>query len=393
MLKTWVSWPGIFDQALTIYIISPQTWNGLKVSKHHYASELASLGHHVFFIEPPVLRKTKKAVAVGLTDVENVSKVTYTPWFPYILKFHALPLFHLCMRRQAKMLVSAIGNEPDIVWDFDNAGRFADLRRFGGRAFKIFHPVDDIQESSSDRSANVILTVAKRFRDRVRKTTCPSFLVPHGLSRLHEELARRTVAYPKPASPSGHRRIVVGYVGNLAHSAIDWKCITRLVSENDAVRFLFIGPHDDRVTSIPLRFLRSRENVSLIGLKSPQEVVTYSEFVDLWLVCYDPVKSIDAATNSHKLLEYLSSGSPIVSSSIAAYRGSNLVEMPKSEGNEELPAVFQATIDRLEQLNAVELRRRRAEFALRHTYRAHLKLIDSKLKTLFGPIDGYVSEQ
>ena len=36
-----------------ILLISPEAWEHIFVSKHHYATHLATLGNKVFFLDPP----------------------------------------------------------------------------------------------------------------------------------------------------------------------------------------------------------------------------------------------------------------------------------------------------------------------------------------------------
>ena len=105
----------LFGPPLIIFIISPQPWGGFRVSKHHYAIELAKLGHEVYFIEPPTRTGNPGSIKLTPTAVPRITTLSYRPWFPYGLKFHCRPLFDWLMRRQAHKIVAAIGKKPDIV--------------------------------------------------------------------------------------------------------------------------------------------------------------------------------------------------------------------------------------------------------------------------------------
>jgi len=64
----------------TIYVISPERWGTMKVSKHHYAMELAALNCRVFFIEPPDL-SNKDITISPCADHPMISLVRYKPVF------------------------------------------------------------------------------------------------------------------------------------------------------------------------------------------------------------------------------------------------------------------------------------------------------------------------
>lgn len=361
-----------------IFLNSPQPWAALKVSKHHYARELAARGHEVYFIEPPVIGGCA-AVQVALGPDPRLSLVTYGTFFPYQLKFHARPLFDLLMRSQARRLVRAIGKHPDIIWDFDNAYQYADLSAFGA-TLAIFHPVDDLPANlSSTKRADVVFSNAQRYIDRL--TPPPRFaqVIDHGLSQPFIDRAGAVVKDPAKAGAGGGALPVVAYVGNLDHPGIDWATIDAIATSLPQVRLVLIGPYDVGGAGPPA-LLRARANVTFPGPKTTEEILAFALDVDIWLMAYDCARTVDGGTNPHKLLEYLATGKAVVSNWVEAYVGKDLVLMPPTPENIPLPALLADAIARRGHLNSPGAQTRRAAYTLDFSYAAHLAAINMSLE-------------
>ncbi len=373
----------LFNAKRTILVVSPQAWDGIPVSKHNYADELARLGHRVVFLDPPVLDGSVSGLRLSQTGTPGIEVLRYRTPFPYALKFHARPLFDHLMGRLARRFAAAMGEHPDIVWDFDNAYTTPDLRAFGTRC-AIFHLVDDINpRRNGDKHADVVLAVAQRFLDKVTPRRVPMHVIPHGLARGYEALAREVLASPARPSHPG-RPLCVGFVGNLDRPDIDWNIIARLIEANPAVTFRFTGPVSPAAIKASrhgaaFAAIRGAANVIFEGRKKPEDIIARAPTVDVWLLAYDPEANANAATNSHKLLEYLGTGSPVVSHRVEAYAGSDLIAMPQSSSNADLPGILARVLANLDALNTPDLRARRAAFALDHTYKAQLKQISAHL--------------
>lgn len=367
----------MLDRPATIYLNSPQVWSALKVSKHHYARALAARGHTVYFIEPPGAGGSARPV-VSAGPCNGLAVVNYRTFFPYALKFHARAVFDTLMRRQARRIVRAIGRAPDIVWDFDNAGQYADLSAFGD-AFRIFHPVDDLAPGArSAKSADIVVSNAQRYLDRLVSPPRFARVVGHGLTAEFIDRARAIAADPAAAGPPGDPdRPLVAYVGNLEHPGIDWPAIEAMTARASQARFMMIGPFGERPDAGPPASLRARANVEFTGPRSSAQILTTALGVDVWLMAYDPSRDVNGGTNPHKLLEYLATGKAIVSNWAEAYAGTDLVTMPRTPDNATLPDLLADTLGRLESVNALAERRRRAAHTLAFSYDAHLAAIDA----------------
>lgn len=366
----------ILEARHTIYLNSPQDWDASKVSKHHYARELCGRGHRVFFIEPP-RPMTLAPPRLRRGPHDGLTIVTYGTFFPYRLKFHSRPIFDRLMAVQARRLVRAIGVRPDIVWDFDNATQYADLRVFGP-AFRIFHPVDDIPRWATDKHADLVLSNAQRYIDRIKPAPARSAVIDHGLSEEFIALANRVIGQPNLPLSAGQP--IIGYVGNLDRPGIDWQAVAAIAKAEPEAQMLLIGPFG-KYGSGPPDAVKSLPNVTFTGPKTQHEIIEMTPDIDLWLMAYDRKRDIDGGTNPHKILEYLATGKAVVSNWAEAYVGRGLIAMPPTEDNGPLPALVSDGIARLKDVNAPAEQVRRARHALDYSYDRHLRRIDALIET------------
>ena len=70
----------VFFSDKRILIISPEPWDHIPVSKHHYARKLAKLGNRVYFLNPPgqqnSLREDGGVVVVDYKTIRGVNRMT-----------------------------------------------------------------------------------------------------------------------------------------------------------------------------------------------------------------------------------------------------------------------------------------------------------------------------
>jgi len=99
----------------------------------------------------------------------------------------------------------------------------------------------------------------------------------------------------------------------------------------------------------------------------------------VFLICYKPDYINYHGENSHKILEYLSTGKTVVSSHISLYSDSQLLSMAKKDRNEELISIIDDVISNIEKYNAPDLMKQRILFALENTYANHIHKIESHL--------------
>lgn len=364
----------LLDRPLTIMLLSPQPWVGLQVSKHHYARELAALGHHVYFVNPP---GEKAAIGISPSGTPGIDLVDH-PFMPLRrFKYRARWLFDLAARRRARAIARRVG-PVDLLWDFDNARQFADHRALRA-PLSILHIVDRLDPGDvAHRHADLILGVDALLLADVAPAGQPVHVVGHGLSPLFADRARRLLA--SPASPRAKAAVTIGFIGNLAQPAMDRTRVSALIDALPEAHFRFIGPVQGETPAVRawVDDLARRPNVELAGLLTGDALIAASEGVDIWLLCYDLARDRNSGVNSHKLLEYFALGGEVVSSWIAAQADAPGIFMPAKDAPDAILDRLRAAID-VVQDGKNPAWRARAERALANSYRANVEEIAALL--------------
>lgn len=351
----------------TILIISPEPWGVNRLSKHHYASHLARMGNSVFFIPPP--QKGKARTDIELIE-DNLHQINYSP---LLRGSNRLPRAFRTwfQKRDAHKIRQAIKTPIDIVWSFDPY-RFQSLNHFDG-TISIFHPVDYFSTSLKfevARSADFLFSVSEEI---LKEFTVPNkLLVNHGLA---------DVFLNQESSTKKDSIVRCGYVGNLLSFGLDHECLLEIITQNPQVEFNMIGPFDQSNLGGRLQDLKQNlddlkrcTNVVFHGPLSSSQVATTIQGFDMFLICYSERIS-KIASNSHKLLEYLSTGKVIVSSMISSYqKTNNLLEMVGS--NKDMPGRFQQIVGNLSHYNGAELENIRKSFARANSYSRQIQRIE-----------------
>lgn len=359
----------------------------MQVSKHHYARALATLGHRVDFVEPPIREGGAGHLAVSVAEGEpNIRVVRYRPWFPYFIKFHAPALFDIGMRRQARIIAAATGPH-EIVWDFDNNYQFNDLRAFD-TPLRVMQLVDQVGAGrSGTRFADLVVALDRAFIERVGAESVENLVVPHGLNPWHAALANRVIDSPAGRSRLPNEPWRVGYVGNLMMTSVDRQAILETVVSHPAVMFDFVSPvGPDEAGFGPnaywLRQLADCANVTIRTGCGPREIVALADRIDAWMLCYSLARDNNAGVNSHKMLEYLATGSPVLTSWLKPYEGSAMVVMASRGDNSAFPALLGQLLSEMEVHDVDGRRRARARFALKHGYEHHVATIAAAINAL-----------
>ena len=360
---------------LRILMISPQPWTGLQVSKHHYARELAGLGHQVFFVNPP---GGSASIHLSPSDHPAITLVDH-PRMPLArTKYRARWWFIAAARYRAKALARAIG-PFDLLWDFDNARQFADHRPFRA-PLSILHVVDMLDPGDIlHRGADLILGVDASLIAEIGPSPAPRHVVGHGLSPLFAAAARNRLASPRTRAADAP--VIIGFIGNLAQPAMDRARVAALVAAHPECRFRFIGPVAGETPDIRAwaDALIAQPNVEMAGLLTGDALIAATDDVDIWLLPYDVARDRNRGVNSHKLLEYFALGGEVVSSPIAAQADAPGIFMAPRDNPEAIAAQLSAAIAAVREGRDTGARAR-ADLALANSYRANLDRIAAYLK-------------
>jgi len=359
----------------SILLISPQPWDHLHVSKHHYALELARRGNTVFYLEPPL--STGRPGSINFRKVcERLNVISYRPFFDRRLRFHVLWLYELLMGYQISLLLKRLEHSIDIVWSFE-FNLYPNLRKFSADKV-IFQPVDPItlqSQANVARSADIVVSVSQTILDSLKSLgSCdvPTLLVGHGVCREFLELARQS-----NSSRCGQLKNV-GYAGNLNRPHIDWATWQKLILATPQTHYHFWGCVENANENF--NAIRSLPNVTYRGEVNKQQLAEQYREMDCFLLLYlkDPRQS--DLSNSHKLLEYLATGRPAISVPIDyyAHHDGTLVYFVSGEDSDALVSRIQLRFDDLEACPD-EFAKARKQLVLEHSYSNHIDTIAAAL--------------
>jgi glycosyltransferase involved in cell wall biosynthesis len=373
-----------------ILIISPQEWGTMRVSKHHYAVELARRGNTVFFLNPPAAGRGKRFSAAEHAEIGRLVLVEYRPFLPVSIRFHARWLWNALIDWQMRTISRRLGRRLDVVWCFD-LNLFHRFDVFGAERV-IYHIVDDSAEShaiEASRGSDVIVSVAREILARFDGVPTRKLLVNHGVSEEFLVPARDRLAGRIPAhAPTS--RIQVGYIGNLWKGGVDHRTFHSIIQSHPEVDFHFWGAYRWRDSNLSgvvspestrfVEFLQASANVTLHGAKTPERVAAEIQEMDAFMLCHDFKRDANGGFNSHKILEYLSTGKVVISTPVSAYdQHRELIRMPPDHDAAGFVAFFGETLSRLSELNRADLQAQRMQLALQNSYASHVDAIEAAL--------------
>ena len=345
----------------SVLLISPEDWGENWISKHHYAALLAGAGNSVYFLgpnRPPSGKLTPPPP--GITLLPSVASPKGLRFFPPFLR-------RLVYRRIGKKLSELAGASFDIVWSFEPS-RYLDLDSIAPQAFRIFYKADHydwLPWEQVARSSHVCIAPSQGLLKKLQKVNNSSYYLNHGYAALDGLEFDFETSGPN-----------VVYAGNLSSRLLDRERLLQLLSRSPDVTFHFFGDtgEGNLGTGTEHQFvaqLRNFANVKIYGSVSPATLHTVYRKADLLLLCYDPHNG-PPLENAHKVMEYLASGTPILSTTLSEYTQlPHLIHM-----RDDVDHYCESLHKLLEESNP-EFRSQRIEFALNNRYDKQLERIEA----------------
>ncbi len=349
-------------------VVSPQNWGRMYISKHHYSIELAKLGYSVYFLEPPTETKifSFPKIKIENSEIKNLKIVKSTLFFSYYFKFHVPFLHNFLIKLHRNILLKKIGT-PEIIFSFDLTNNFP-FKGLNGK--KIFFAADEPilkRNLKSAEGADKIVSVSQHILD-IYQNTYPDIekiLIDHGVS---DDFFQN-----HSSSSKKYEGINIGLSGNFMFSDIDYKCLRKIISDNSSLNFHFYGPNTIEESNIGAdfslnyqefyNFIKDSNNVTLHGVLAKRNLAIELNLMDAFLICYRPENSQSSGSNSHKILEYLSTGKLIISTNFTRYVNTDLFEMYDSRSNENFSNYFKQKISEIGIYNSHELISKRKKYA------------------------------
>ena len=180
------------------------------------------------------------------------------------------------------------------------------------------HKMVAIHEKNLAEQADIIFTINKNL---ARKFPYPkTYILDHGVDY---ELFSTPQERPKDLP---HRKKIAGFYGSI-QSWLDLDLIEGLAKELSDWTFVFIG-----VIHVDVSALKTYSNIYFLGSKEHHELPAYVQHWNVSLLPFKNTKQIEAC-NPLKLKEYMTAGSPIVSTrfpAVEVFEG--LVHVTDKEG-------------------------------------------------------------
>ena len=359
-----------------ILLISPNSWGGYFVSKHHYALELAK-ENQVFFLNSANYDSTVSSMRIRPIDgQENLFVIDYNNSFRG-LRYYPSFIQNKLYKSTAKKIIKALP-KIDIVWSFE-LHRFPNLDVFEA-PLTIFHPVDRYPTpffSKLMRSSDIAFATDQSIF-QAKEYNTPHYVINHGLSDVFLT-SSKTVDIPNKAS----NRTKAALVGNPQQKYLSQKTLWETINKHPEVDFYFIGQIDEnQIREKEKRFfykkIRAAKNVFDLGKKDFKDLKDYLALMDILLICYDLENNDEAPPNPHKLLEYLSSGKAIVSNFFPFFKQhEDLLFM--ADSLKDYPTLFGDVLKNLREVNNEENQLKRKLFAQGFTYQKQLVKIEHLL--------------
>jgi len=350
-------------QNKNILLISPEPWDHIFVSKHHYAIHLGIKGNKVFFLNPPL-----RSQCITPTEYENVFSVTYTG-FPKGLRFFPTPLQKYFIRKRFEELQKLCHARFDIIWSFDNSV-FFDFSALPSDVLKINHIVDlsqNFQTEKAAKTADICFACAQNILSRLKRYQSNVYKINHGVPLRNEILV---------SSSKRGNNVTALYAGNLDIPYIDWDLLLELVRSFSQIDFIFVGPMNKDL--VVARKLQQLPNVNFVGAVPFNDLQKYYADVDVLLITYKADQFKEQVSNTHKVMDYFASGKVTVATFTEEYIEQSKEDLLAMSSKQiEFIFLFEKVINNLNHWNSEILQRKRRAFAADNSYPRQIDRIET----------------
>jgi glycosyltransferase involved in cell wall biosynthesis len=343
-----------FFAGKNILIISPESWEHLFVSKHHYAIALSKL-NKVYFLNPAEKKYSSKK-----TKYENLWEVDYPAFIPGLRYFPSF-IQLLIFKKKYKAIETLVNTKFDCIWSFDNS-IFFDFSFLPSSVFTISHIVDyaqNFQLKKAARTARLCMGVSQNIVDLLNLYNPNTFLMPHGIALNSSQ--SDSVILP------GASKVKAIFAGNLDRKHFDREILFRLANEHPEVDFIFYGSGG--------KDWQRLKNTFYPGVVESEHLLHYLKKADILLLPYKFDEFPKELTNSHKVLDYLQSGNVVVSSYLEDYSDKqHLLKMAHNPN--EFSQAFSEVIADLAKYNSDANKKIRIKHVWQNSYSKRMEEIE-----------------
>ena len=363
-------------------IVFSDEWFGLPFSCKHLLQHLLP-DHPLIWVETIGLRSPKISVYDVRRSIEKIIKWIFSskryspqviPENLHIIDPIQIPFNNFSIVRNINrgILIKAVNQKEQKIKKMNREKVFittwpflGDLLGHLGERLSIYYRVDDFSEFPGVQK-KVICELERELVEKVDMVVATSenltkvnlskekvYYLPHGVDFDHFSKmvnARDDLPIQKISSPR------IGFFGLLT-SWIDFDLIKRVSLDRPKWSFVFIGP-----SQLPLSALPKAPNIHYLGSIPYEELPRHAKYFDVGIIPFK-VNTLTLSVNPLKLMEYLSIGMPVVSTSlpeIMRYR--EIVAI--TSGPEDFIKAIQTSLDE----DNLELREKRQLIAETHSW-------------------------
>ena len=356
-------------------------WDFRYQRPQHLASQLAELGHRVFYIKTNFHQGKSPLVKLIKENIYSVQLHCQDPLLEIntiLSDDHIRDLTHSLELLKDHFLIGSalmLVDLPfwrklvvDLKQEFGWKLGFDVLDLF--RAFSNRSPTTEVDEKILIQESDLVLASSSILFDHAKKEGKSPVLLHNATEFEHFHKAVAPIEWNEMRN---YRHPIIGYYGAIA-DWFDTHLVADLAFENPQWTFILIG--DTELADLdPLRNLK---NVHLLGEKPYAQIPAYLSHFD---VCIIPFKDIPLthATNPLKMFEYLSAGKPVVAThldEISKYQDYvRLAESPQEWAD--------AIRESLAEDKSEDLLSLRYEFAQSNTWENRTALLKTEIHKLF----------
>ena len=367
----------------------------MHISKHNYAVELERQGNIVYFMNPPNQNiQVKNYTIIKINDYKNLYVIDYflisNRYIDFCrLRFGLTQFYDLILLQLVRRICKANQIVIETIISFDpNLHGF--LHKYPAKK-KVFFIADQIQNTSQTRSAkraDVVVSVAEEILGQFRSINPNCLLVNHGINKHYEDFANENLQKlnSELLPDYNNKEINIGYIGNLLIPFLDEEGLKRIVLENPKVQFHFWGAYSAVNNNLlanydvniynTIQYLKNNcTNTHFYGVKTTKEIIPELNKIDAFIYINSSLKDVNGGANSHKILEYLSTGKTIISTYLSYYATQNLFPLLQKGKEYTYVEEFNNSIKKLNVLNQRDLQVNRIQFVLKNTYYNNLNKI------------------
>ena len=255
------------------------------------------------------------------------------------------------------------------MWNFDCNHLVRDLSIFRAK-FKIFHPVDRAHKNLFRHGKeDLLITISDRLLRDYAKSSSPKIVVGHGIDPIFSRHLATTEPFKEPLKAS--------YAGNLSIAHLNRQAILKAVEEYPELVFQFFGPYNESHGAEFARELSRFSNVQLKGTLPKEDLVVELNRSHLLFYNYKVGEHFHG-DNSHKVLEYLSTGLPIIGSPLSEYSDEELII--QCDTDDRWVEAFRKVHENYVVYNTISSRQKRKSYAAGFEYANQLDKIQEFIR-------------